>query len=651
VTGVQWGTTRQVWFAPLADVDDVDVFPIRDDAYTKQGISGGRSFRLGDKVDLGPYSTWRQTSWVGGEQQEIWRDDEMYLNGQLDTFRKNGKVKLHRALGDVDVSEARGDTAITIGRSTTVVDRHTPVTVLCGETTYYTGGSAPSGGYRVLGAKRGVPIATFKTDLDASVMSFSPVNDSYKGSFVGLANGKVWTHVMTGNVWNLEHTFSSGDPVFNIESFSNATYFACGSKVYRRTYDGSATYDLFFSPPGGKLLRGMTVWNNRLWFCSLSYGRTATIYVSDGVYTVPAFSFPGEFEVMGMVVYAGSLYVYGSRPGQDGTSFQGQIWRYTGSNVSLLHKQGTGLDGEDHTIWDAVVHDDVLYWSRTGHASNDYVAGLNAYKAETDAIFTGPIERGTETQTPYSLDIYDQTVAVAIFRDSGSYFLRPASQDEAVTRSTSTVRRSLYSSVYDADLPNEKKTWIRARMRVKIPGEDTAAELRLVVDENGTEILVGRAEYDGNDEYRVVSFDLEASAGVPLQSTSIQYVLYLENTTAVSGSLLNPEVDAIEVDFAPAPTKRRQWRIRCIAADASAMLDGNPNALTTAIAMEQKLESYWQTNAPVYFWDAAASGGSTPSGSPVKVILDDYMVQSYRVDTADNEVISEVTLSFYEAPA
>jgi hypothetical protein len=354
---------------------------------------------------------------------------------------------------------------------------------------------------------------------------------------------------------------------------------------------------------------------------------------------------------MGMVVYAGSLYVYGSRPGQDGTSFQGQIWRYTGSNVSLLHKQGTGLDGEDHTIWDAVVHDDVLYWSRTGHASNDYVAGLNAYKAETDAIFTGPIERGTETQTPYSLDIYDQTVAVAIFRDSGSYFLRPASQDEAVTRSTSTVRRSLYSSVYDADLPNEKKTWIRARMRVKIPGEDTAAELRLVVDENGTEILVGRAEYDGNDEYRVVSFDLEASAGVPLQSTSIQYVLYLENTTAVSGSLLNPEVDAIEVDFAPAPTKRRQWRIRCIAADASAMLDGNPNALTTAIAMEQKLESYWQTNAPVYFWDAAASGGSTPSGSPVKVILDDYMVQSYRVDTADNEVISEVTLSFYEAPA
>src|SRR3546814_14198803 len=101
----------------------------------------------------------------------------MYHQGTVDTYRKNGKVKLHRALGDISVtSSGRGITQLTLGRNTTVVDRSTPTILQAGECNFYTGGSTPSGGYRMYGAKRGFPTLTLKSDLDASVLSMSPVD-------------------------------------------------------------------------------------------------------------------------------------------------------------------------------------------------------------------------------------------------------------------------------------------------------------------------------------------------------------------------------------------------------------------------------------------------------------------------------------------
>lgn len=648
---IEHGTVRQVWFAPKANPNDKSSFLIRDDAYSKQGMTQGRTVRLGDPVDLGPYSTWRQTTWVGGEGQEFWRDPEMYHKGAVDTYRTNGKAKLHRALGDIDVNVVgRGVTQLTLGRNTTVVDRTTPVILQAGECNYYDNGATPAGGYCMYAAKRGFPTLTLKTDLDASVMSMSPIADSYKGIFVGLSNGKVWDHVSTGNNWNLEHTFSSGSPVYSIDSFSNATYFACGDRVFKRTFDGTThKYVEFFRPPGGKLVRGMAVWNNRLWFASMSYGRTTTVYVTDGVFTVPAFTFPGEFECFGMVPYQGSLYCHGSRPGGDSVSFQGQMWRYSGSSLTLLHKQGTGRDGFDHTIWDAAVNEDTLYWTRSGFADNDYTAGLNAYRAETDAILTGPVIRSWTTATQVrSVDLWDQTVACSIYNAGvNTAVVRPASADEAVTRSTATVTRELRSSVYDAELSNQVKTWYRARLRVKIPA-GTSLVLKVIPDENNTPVTVGTIAHDaGNLGWRVVTLPITAAGGDYLQATSLQYVVEFTNSSGVSGSLANPELDSVEIDFMPTPQRKRQWRVRVYAADAQKRLDGTANPLATRSAVETKLEDYWASGSPVLFWDATAASG-VPGGTPAEVIFTEFMVQSYRVDSVTEDVASEVSLGFYE---
>src|SRR3546814_10430248 len=88
----------------------------------------------------------------------------------------------------------------------------------------------------------------------------------------------------------------------------------------------------------------------------------------------------------------------------------------------------------------------------------------------------------TDTLFPYTTlfrSICDQTVAGSIHNAaSNSCVARPAMQDESVKRSSSPVTRELRSSVYDADLSNERKTWMRARIRVKIPSADTSVTLR-----------------------------------------------------------------------------------------------------------------------------------------------------------------------------
>src|SRR3546814_7837962 len=72
----------------------------------------------------------------------------------------------------------------------------------------------------------------------------------------------------------------------------------------------------------------------------------------------------------------------------------------------------------------------------------------------------------TDTLFPYTTlfrSIFDQTVACSIHNAASNICVaRPAMQDESVKRSSSPVTRELRSSVYDADLSNERKTWMRS---------------------------------------------------------------------------------------------------------------------------------------------------------------------------------------------
>src|SRR3546814_2065034 len=109
----------------------------------------------------------------------------------------------------------------------------------------------------------------------------------------------------------------------------------------------------------------------------------------------------------------------------------------------------------------------------------------------------------TDTLFPYTTlfrSIFDQTVACSIHNAASNICVaRPAMQDESVKRSSSPVTRELRSSVYDADLSNERKTWMRARIRVKIPSADTSVTLKVIPDESGSEITVGTVNYDASN--------------------------------------------------------------------------------------------------------------------------------------------------------
>src|SRR3546814_132608 len=162
-----------------------------------------------------------------------------------------------------------------------------------------------------------------------------------------------------------------------------------------------------------------------------------------------------------------------------------------------------------------------------------------------------------------------QTVACSIHNAASNICVaRPAMQDESVKRSSSPVTRELRSSVYDADLSNERKTWMRARIRVKIPSADTSVTLKVIPDESGSEITVGTVNYDAsNTNFRTVTLPI-LDGGDYLHANSLQYVLVFSNTAAGSSSTANPEVDAVEIDFTPATQRRRQWRGRGLADEA-----------------------------------------------------------------------------------
>lgn len=678
----EYGPVREVWFATLAAPGTKHSFLIRDDAYAKQGAQFSKTIRLGDPVSLGPNSTWRQTSWEGGNQQEVWSDKAMYHKATADTSSERGKAKLWPGWKQVVSNNARASTRYILVPGPIGFGADTPLYVGENNDAVFTdptsGTATPPGGFQV---GRYDPAAgtytALKSDFGAGIRFMCRMNDLGDPRFylfVGTAGGEFWTHDATLNSWNLEATDATQPAQLNCAVvFNDAVYFAQTNRLNKRTFvsPGPAAYQEVKKIYLSQGITGMAVWNNRIWISASVAGGVNQVLVSDGVSVVPAFKFPGDFWCMSMLDHYGSLYFAGWQQGSLGTSgYRGQIWRYNGASLTKVYEEGTAAEGEDHSPWNLASHKQYLVWARNGVPSTGKKAGLMMYDAELDAVVDGPtfdLDAATSRVHVTGLTVWADTLAAA-FKDYHNYgggnnnpcVVAHVKKTGAVRHTMGsfsgvsfsnqpTVREDyILSSVYDGELAGEQKVWLAGRVRLKIAAANSEVIVKVLLDETTTETTVATISYDGsNTNFRTVRFPLKAS-GVYLRSSTIQYKLYIRNSdSGNSESAANPIVDSVEVDYMPSPTKQLQRQLRVVANDGQFRLDGTTNPLNTTQLLQDKLEELWGAAVPVLFWDAGTAGG-TPVSSGTEVMLKEFTAQSYRVDSLNNVVNSEISLTAIE---
>lgn len=660
------GPVSEVWFQALGTSPPAaSSFLIRNDSYTELPFSLPRIYRFGTPINLGPLSAWRQTSWEGGNQQEEWKDEAMYLSGNLDTGKTRGKVQMNCALGVTNQLAGRANVSrMILGRNAVNTSRSTPQPLFMGENNL--GGAVPTGGFKIYRADPGVGVTTLASNTDFEPSAMSPVDDNSSSIFIGgrqvsTGKGLLISYDQATGAQTIQYVDPDGIIQTNSMAFyNNALYWLAGFGLKQR-YNGTGTpaYKLVFSAAGCQFTRGIAVHNTKLWFGGVTPSMHTRIYVTDGNTTSMAFEMEGEFEIEQMVSHYGSLYICGGKPGADRTSWQGEIWKYDGGTLKRLYQAGTGEDGEDHTIWAMTSFGSLLAWSQQGRASNNFAAGIMYFDAEVDSIFSGPTHNLGRPQTVTDIINYDQTLAISVHEDpySGTTYntttARPIRKQGVVRNSTgSNVEQYILSSRYDGELPGEDKTWLVARVRAKVPA-NTEVELRYLLDDSPTEhFLVSGiiTEATGSTQFRTYVIPLkDGISHTYLKSAFIQYKLYLRNTDNTNAnSSANPVVDTVEIEFLPAPRLRKSWRIRVLLDDNQLRLNGTANPLTNVAAQMAYLEATFDGGGPVMFWPRSLTGGNSPPGSGVEVLVTEFSATPWRLDDTSTEQGGEFSMTLVE---
>lgn len=671
---LRFGTVREVWFAKLADPATKWSFLIRDDAYSRSGAIFGRTLRLGDPVDLGPNSTWKQTTWEGGRDQEVWRDQAMFEKGNVDPTTKSGKLKLWKGFRQIHGTTNRGITRYTMSPGATGISNDTPIYLgeanLTGKIDPTSGTTVPPSGFNFgrydPSTDTWNSITSFGSSINALVRSSDP--PGIEKIFIGCGNGQFWGYTISGGGTVLE-VAGEGIEVDSMVSYNEAIYYGAGRKLWKRIHNGTSPVHSVVKEVNGALtVRGLAVWNNRLWFCAVSTGSLTQVLVTDGTTVTPAFAFPQAFEVRAVAVHYGALYFAGdSSAGRTTGSYVGQIWRYTGSSLTKIYEEGTGNDAEQHVFWDLASWGKYLVWGRPGTPTSKF-PGVMMYDAEADAIIEGPsfdMDASAGTVAPGSLHVWNNTL-IGSWTDFTNYggALPNKPTVAAHVKTTDAVRhtftgfsgrafeaqpsmleRYCLSSRFDGDIPGEQKVWLNCRIRCKTEA-NTIIEVRVLLDESTTEQTIGTITHTASG-WRTVAFPMKAS-GTYIKATAIQYKVYLRNTeSANADSTANPQVDSIEVDYMPSPKKRRAWRMRVVASEGQTRLDGSANNLTTTTALIDKLEELWAEQQPILFWDAGTAGG-VPAGAGTEVMVGDYVSQPYRLESTSNDLGAEIAFSLTE---
>lgn len=685
-TPTEWGTTRQVWFAPVATPSSKTPYLVRDDSYSIVDAGSGRSYKLGDPITTGPAGVWHQRTWEGGADQDNWSDEEMYYSGNVDPTFKPGKVQLWPGWKEVISRRQR-----LIGRYITMVGQagygeDSPLYIAesqneTGLLDPVTSTEHPDVDYRLYKYENG-SLTTLKTFSDSSpIMAMTDIEQENSSAqtqktLVGLRNGKVYRYNAGSGVWVHEHTMKH-DKVNSNAMCSYGGFTFVGSKfvLAKRDWDtdNGVKYTQVAKMPWLTNIENFVVWNNRLWFTGRTTGGGCHLLVSDGVTVTEAFEMTGAFRCTRLVVHYGSLYIIGMRNNQPGDSeTTAEVWRYNGAALTKVWEEDPYTSAtESLEAWDGCSWRQYLVWGRTGAPSISRKPGLMFYDAELDAIIEGPCFDmhsgwGAEAQVS-GVCVWSNTLVCGVLDKTSAYsgggtkyangvfHLRKGNRPDsditgfnghAMGPTVTTITRKLYSSQYDAGLPGQDKVWLNATVRCRIP-QYTQLTLKAVLDESGTESTITTITYDaGATGWRNVTVPFKVSSDY-VTSTRLQYVLVLENTTP--GALMpnSPQVDSVSIEWVPKPMTRNQWRIRILCSDAQTLLSGSAHSLTTAEAILAAIGSSYSIGKPVLFWDAQTNG-STPVTSGTEVMITDMTVTGYRLDTSDTSANYEVSLTLTE---
>lgn len=685
---IEDGVVRQVWFAPAASPLDVNSFLIRDDAYSEREAIYGRTIRLGEPVDLGPFGTWRQTNWSGGHDQETWRDDAMYELGTADVSERKGSVKLWNGFTEVYGTGARPLNYIghLMPGATGLGDS---VPLIFAERTL----SGSPTNWRIRRYIPGSGITDIDTFLTGQVQALSLIGNETGTAtgymLAGFADGTIRRWDQAANTWAAAETVVGTGAIGYrcMTPFNNATYYVRGNRLQKRV---NGVHTEVRAIPEITKGHSMTVWNNRIWFIGIQSQGKSGVYVSDGYTVQLAFQVPGNVYAFDLCPHYGSLYVRGvvNRYGAVRNERQ-QVWRYNGSSLVLLHEEDNSQEdiGEHGGMASWGRH---LVWSKHGSTAMGRTAGVWMYDAEEDAIYQGPsINQADPSSTKVTVGdvcVWNNTLAIS-FVDHHTYtastnenptwvaFLEKTVRPRAInldgttsvdqdrvanTVTTSFSSRSfnypqtsktqvILSSAFDAELAGEKKVWVKGYLRCRVPA-NTRIRLALLHDDATTEHLIKTINFDSGVGAGWQDVQFSATCATHLtheRSSKVRYKLYLDNILLASSPLNTPEVDVVGLDFLASPERRNQHHLRILARDGQNTLAGTPNTLTTRDGIVAKLKSYWQSAVPVLFW-GPYSTGAAPVGPGTPVNMSDWMDQSVRIVSDSPEVASEVSFNALE---
>lgn len=707
MTTVESGQHRQMWFAPISGadpLDPVDSFLTREDSFSEQSATIPKSIRLGEQVDTGPYSTWSQQTWIGGQGQEFFSDKQMYWYGQGNVSDKPGRWK------------------------------YWPSWKKCGLQVNNAANVRPEILY-VGPTNNGTDVPLYATFSNASMWTYVPSGSLWQqinGPVAGLFHGPITamchlgqdegvatdTYIAfgdsTGRFYYMDAPTSTvvveGAPspgagagyakgITAMVDYNFATYVAYKDEFKKRTYTGGGgvVWTAVRQIPDVEKIVSMVVWQGKIWMLGHCRGDRARVYTTDGSAVVFAFEIQNiNCTAMqngsALRVHYGSLYIAGNEPvynADDSGAIRGVVYKYNGSSLTRLHdRRNPDLWGTaDNYIRAMDTWGKYLVWtvdqnpSAATYGGVARNAGVELYDPENDAIVPGPdimCEGRSVTKTSGQGQVrgmcaWGATLAVGLYDD---YAYNPGTLDKpwvvAYMRRGGAVRPSgitglynrswqyegdqpkkqtLVSSYFDADLPGETKVLLYLQLRYKLPYND-GIKVIIEGDKNATSWTVvdvtGPGTYD--DDWHTWSIPLrDAATDVHLSASRFRYRIELSQNNTVDTTTKAPQIEGVTTFFNVAPGSRRQWRIRFVLHDGQERLDGSANPLTTRVAQADKLREYWSNGMPFKMWDARADG-DTPTGNGVTVVMTDFTEQPYRVTSGDSVVASEVSCTLVEIP-
>lgn len=693
---LEHGSGRQIWLG--ADYTTAKPFLIRDDASNESAAPTSRNIRLGTPIDAGITSNWRQASWEGGFKQDDWRDEQMFqLSDNIDVCTTPGTAKLFPGwqfyMGEPDRGVSRyimcpspsgfnADVELIVGENNQFL-------AIDGVTGTTTPGSPA--GWTLKRVNNAGTVTTITTGNNGSITAIGRIDQAgspEKYFLVATTDGKVflyradtWVNALGAGVAETGNPLTAGRATRAIVPFNGATYLAEDNKLWKRTWNDGAlttTYTLAKQFTNAAFIMDVKVWNNRLYIITVAGGNRATVHVSDGATTTTAFDIPGEFFPHKMAVHYGSLYIAGSqRAAQSTLGAQGQVWRFNGASLSLLHTNGTDLSSHDNSVYA------IAPWGRylaIGHSVGGTSAGVMLYDPERDALIPGPRMindsasgatnqvRVTDLQQwgfnlaasfydPYAYGSgVNQPIVLAVTRPStlpaNKGFASPFANLSFGCAANTAPNTTGYvvSSVYQSTLPDEPKSFLNARMYLKTP-TDTSVTVYVSVDGGAfTAVDSGSVTSAGGTSARWVTVPLKVS-GAYVKGRAIQYKLVYGNSSASVDSTGVAEVYDMNVSFVSAALPRRQWHYRVYADDNQTLLSGSANSYTTADAITGALRTIWQAGVPLYMWNTGLGATAPTTNSNAVTVFpsaDSWSAQTYRLTSPGSEHTTEVSMTFVE---